>query len=106
MRKAKKARLEAAGWKLGSAQDFLELTDEEVELIEIKLVLAHSLKLRRTRRRLSQAQLAKTVGSSQSRVAKMEAADPSVSVDLLIRALLMLGASRRDVAAIIGSKAA
>ena len=106
MRKAKKARLEAAGWRFGSAQDFLDLTDEDIELIEIKLALAHSLKRRRSRRRLSQAQLAKRVGSSQSRVAKMEAADPSVSVDLLIRALLVLGASRRDVAAVIGRKAA
>jgi transcriptional regulator with XRE-family HTH domain len=64
--------------------------------------LAEDLKARRVARHLNQTQVARIVGSSQSRVAKMEAADPSVSLDLLIKALLKLGAKRRDVAKAVG----
>ena len=98
MTKRKKERLEAAGWRVGSAADFLGLTKEEEALIEMKLGLAASLRKRRVAKRLSQTQLAKRLGSSQSRVAKMEAADASVSIDLLVRALLELGATRSQVA--------
>ena len=98
MKKTKRARLEAAGWNVGSAEDFLGLTKEESALIEMKLGLAQSLRKRRVGRRLTQTQLAKRLGSSQSRVAKMEAADPSVSIDLLVRALLELVATRSQVA--------
>ncbi len=53
MDKAKRAKLEAAGWKIGSVQDFLELTDEEAEIIEIRLSLAAALKQRRLETHLS-----------------------------------------------------
>ena len=43
-------------------------------------------------------ELAKRLRSSQSRVAKMEASDPAVSIDLLIRALLAAGAKKKDIA--------
>ena len=98
MDKATKQKLEAAGWKTGDAQDFLGLTDAEAAFVDMKLALAADFKARRLDRHLNQTQVARIIGSSQSRVAKMEAADPSVSVDLLIRALLKLGARRRDVA--------
>jgi DNA-binding XRE family transcriptional regulator len=101
MRSQKKARLEAAGWKIGSATEFLDLSKDEAEFVEMKLALANSLRYRRSARKLTQAQLAKLVGSSQSRVAKMEAADPTVTLDLLVRSLLATGATRRDVAGII-----
>jgi hypothetical protein len=45
------------------------------------------------------------IGSSQSRVAKMEAGDPTVSVDLLIRTLLTLGVNRKQVGRAIGAAA-
>jgi hypothetical protein len=93
-----KTKLEAAGWTTGDAQDFLGLTDAEAEFIDMKLALAQDLRARRLELRLNQTQVARIVGSSQSRVAKMEAADPSVSIDLLIKALLKLGAARTDVA--------
>jgi len=93
-----KERLEAAGWKAGDARDFLELTDAEAAFIEMKLALAADLKARRLELHLNQTQVARMVGSSQSRVAKMEAADPSVSIDLLIRSLLKLGVGREEVA--------
>jgi ribosome-binding protein aMBF1 (putative translation factor) len=101
MRNAKQKRLEAKGWKAGNADEFLDLSPEESTYIEMKLELADSLRKRRQRRKLTQIQLARMVKSSQSRVAKMEAGDPSVSIDLLVRSLLALGASKRDVAKII-----
>ena len=105
MKKSKKAKLEASGWRLGSASEFLNLTKEEASLIEMKIGLADSIRKRRRARKLTQTQLAKRLGSSQSRVAKMETADPSVSMDLLVRALLELGATRSQVAKAITKRA-
>lgn len=101
MKKTKRARLEARGWRLGDAADFLDLTPEEAALVETKLALSASVRDRRTRQGLSQADLAKRLKSSQSRVAKIEAADPAVSADLLLRALFALGATPSDVASVI-----
>jgi DNA-binding XRE family transcriptional regulator len=97
MKAAKRTKLEASGWKVGSAADFLELSDEEAAYIELKLKLAKRLKEARTRRRLTQQQLAKRLDSSQSRVAKMETGDRSVSLDLLIKSLLTLGVTSEDI---------
>ena len=97
----KRRKLEAAGWKIGDAAEFLGLTPEEAEFVQLKLALAEGLREERETQGLTQAELAQRVGSSQSRVAKMEAADPSVSVDLLVRSLLKLGAQRRDVARLV-----
>jgi len=104
MEAAKRKRLEAAGWSVGSATDFLKLSPEEAAFVELKLRLSESLKRRRQSNKLSQAALAKKLKSSQSRVAKMEAGDPSVSLDLLIRALLAIGATRNDLARVLGSR--
>lgn len=101
MNELKRKRLEAAGWRIGSVQEFLSLTDQESAYIELKLKLAECLRKKRRERRLGQIGLAKLVGSSQSRVAKMEAADASVSIDLLIRSLLALGASHPELARMI-----
>lgn len=106
MKKKKKEKLEAAGWKVGSAEEFLKLSPSEVALIEIKLALARSLRELRLESGRTQAEIAKLIGSSQSRVAKMEAGDPSVSMDLLVRALLATGASKRDLARIIDRRVA
>lgn len=97
MRKPKRKALEADGWKIGSAQEFLGLSDEEVALIDLKLTLGRALKERRVRQRLSQAEVASRIRSSQSRVAKMESGDVTVSIDLLVRTLLALGASRKEL---------
>ena len=98
MQKAKQQALEAHGWRVGSAEEFLELTPEEAAMVELKLRLSDALRARRTKLQLSQAAVADRLGSSQSRVAKMEAGDASVSLDLLMRALLGLGATPNDVA--------
>ena len=104
MEAVKRKKLEKAGWTVGSAEDFLGLSDEETAFVELKLALSEQLRVRRTKLGLSQAALAKRLGSSQSRVAKMEASDPSVSLDLLVRGLLATGATRRDIATAIGQK--
>jgi ribosome-binding protein aMBF1 (putative translation factor) len=95
MNTAKRKRLEAKGWKLGSASDFLRLSPEEAAYVEVKLALSKRLQETRREKNLSQEQLAQLLKSSQSRVAKMEAGDPTVSLDLLVRSLLALGASRK-----------
>ncbi len=91
-------KLEKAGWRVGTTQEFLGLSDAEAAYIELKLVLAEEIRNRRLEKKLNQTQVARIVGSSQSRVAKMEAADPSVSVDLLIKSLFQLGADRAALA--------
>ncbi len=101
----KRKRLEAAGWKTGSAYDFLEMTDEEASYVELKLVLSAAVRKLRQKQHLTQVQLAELMRSSQSRMAKAEAGDVSVSLDLLIRSLLTLGASNRDLAELISSSA-
>ena len=94
----KKKRLKEAGWSTGSVAEFLELTPEDSALIEIKLRLTELAKKARARRHLSQVALAERLGSSQSRVAKLEAGDPSVSLELLVRASLASGATRKELA--------
>ncbi len=101
MRDEKRKRLEAKGWKVGSAKEFLGLSPEEDAYIELKLRLAKSLREQREQRKVTQVELARAMKSSQSRVAKMEAGDPSVSLDLLIRSLLALGMSRNALARIM-----
>lgn len=98
MEPEKRQRLEAAGWSIGTAADFLGLSKEEAAFVELKLALSKRLKELRVDHKLSQTALARRLNSSQSRVAKMEGGDPSVSTDLLIRALLSIGATPRDVA--------
>ena len=101
----KRRRLKAAGWKLGSAKEFLKLSNEEATVVELKIALGTNVRRHRARKRISQTELAKQLGSSQSRVAKMEAGDASVSLDLQIRALVSLGATRKEVARAMASRA-
>jgi len=104
MREEKRRRLEAKGWKVGTAREFLRLSAEEAAYIELKVRFAMGLREWRRRRDLTQSDLAKRLQSSQSRIAKMEAGDPSVSLDLLVRSLLTLGASRRDLTRIMSAR--
>lgn len=97
MRKAKKAALEKKGWRIGSTKEFLGLTDQEMAYIELKLELSRKLKASRASQNLTQAELASIIKSSQSRVAKMEAGDPTVSIDLLVKSLLALGVSKKEL---------
>ena len=103
MEKAKRKRLEARGWKVGTVEEFLGLTAEEAAYIEIKLALSRKIKELRQQKRLTQVDVARLLRSSQSRVAKMETGDASVSLDLLVRSLIALGATRRDLARFIAA---
>ena len=101
---AKKIKeLEAKGWKVGNAAEFLRLTEEEVAMVETRLALSKMAKEKRQGKRLSQEAAARRIGSSQSRFAKLEAGDSSVSVDLMLKAVYNLGASREEVAEAIAS---
>jgi hypothetical protein len=93
----KRKRLEAKGWKMGDAKEFLGLSQEEEAYVEIKLRLSESFRVHRLRRKMTQSDAAKLLKSSQSRVAKMEAGDSSVSLDLLVRSILALGVSGKGL---------
>jgi DNA-binding XRE family transcriptional regulator len=97
MNKAKQKRLEAKGWKVGDAADFLGLSPEEARYVEMKVEMGQRLRKLREGRNLTQAELAQRLHSSQSRVAKMEAGHSSVTLDLLFRSVFSLGASKRDL---------
>ena len=101
MKTAKRKRLEAKGWRLGNATEFLGLSSEEAAYVELKLVLSKNLQATRKEKNLTQHELARLLKSSQSRIAKMEAGDPTVSLDLLVRSLLALGTSRKTLSQIL-----
>ena len=103
MRKEKKERLEKRGWKVGSANDFLGLTPEESKYLDLKFSLSKNLRTLRNEQHMTQQQLARLIHSSQSRVAKMEIGDPTVSLDLIIRSLIALGATNQELVNAISS---
>lgn len=105
MNAKKRKRLVASGWIVGDVKTFLGLTDEEVAFIELKLALTGALKKRRLERGLTQTELAKMLDSSQSRVAKMESGDRSVSLDLLVRSLFAIGMTQHELGKLITAAA-
>ncbi|MBI2431307.1 MAG: helix-turn-helix transcriptional regulator [Candidatus Hydrogenedentes bacterium] len=100
MNHERKRRLQAHGWKVGSVQEFLGLTDEEAALIEIKLALSRELRKRREKR-MTQRELAQKIQSSQPRIVRAESGDGSVSTDLLVRALLATEATPKDIGRVL-----
>lgn len=94
----KKDRLKNAGWTVGSVEEFLQLNPEESNLVELRLRLSEAIRNRRRSLGWSQEQLAKKLGSSQSRVAKLEAGtDRSSSIDLLFRALFVTELTAKNI---------
>lgn len=104
MKEEMRRKLRESGFRVGTAEEFLGLSEEEASFLQMKLALATELRATRRRKRLTQVELAEALGSSQSRVAKMEGGDSSVSLDLLIRSLLTMGVSRQEVAKVIGHR--
>ena len=102
MDEKKRGRLESQGWKVGTTADFLELTEEEAALVEIKLALSRNLRKRREKQ-MTQAELAGKIRSSQPRIAKAEVGDRSVSIELLMRAMLATGATPKEIGKVIAS---
>jgi predicted transcriptional regulator len=105
MKSTKRKQLEAAGWKVGSAAEFLALSPAETMLINMKLELAKNVRELRLSKKLTQGELARLIGSSQSRVAKLEVADSSVSLELLVRSLAALGATPNQIGKIVAATA-
>ncbi len=104
MKTDKQKRLKAAGWKVGNAADFLQLSDEESRLVAIKWSLMDAVKKSRIKHNISQTDLAQRMKSSQSRIAKIEAGDASISLDLIVRALIASGATNKDIQAAFTTK--
>lgn len=97
----KRQRLEASGWQIGTVENFLELSEAEAKIVELKLSLSRLFKSWRENQELSQKALAKKMQSSQSRVAKIEAGDGSVTIDLIMRGLFSMGATQKEIAEIL-----
>ena len=104
MHKSKKTRLEAHGWRVGTPRQLLGLSAEEAAFVEIKFALARQLRARRLKRGLSQAEVARRIQSSQSRVAKLESGAGDVSLDLMFRGLFAVGGRLSDVTGSPGPK--
>ena len=105
MKKTNRKAIKDAGWRIGTVRDFLELSEAENALVELRLALSNSLREKRAHHRITQKDLAELLGSSQSRVAKMESGDPSVSLDLLIWSHLALGTTSKELARTISRPA-
>lgn len=106
MKPITKKKLAAAGFRVGTVQDFLELSDQDMALIELKIRLVQMLKATRQSAGLTQHRLATLLRSSQSRVAKMEAGAADVTLDLLCKALFAVGVSRQAIGKTIAAKQA
>ncbi|MGC3945591.1 MAG: helix-turn-helix transcriptional regulator [Chryseolinea sp.] len=78
-------------------QEFVDLSPEEIKIIELKISLGRKLQALRKAKNLTQMEFARKIKSSQSRVAKMESGDPSVSIDLMVRSFFILGASQKEL---------
>jgi ribosome-binding protein aMBF1 (putative translation factor) len=102
MSNSKESRLKAKGWRTGTAQEFLGQSDEEAAYVELRHQLARTFRDHRKRQGLTQVGAAKLLKSSQSRVAKMEAGDATVSLDLMFRSLLKMGVSSSTLARAVG----
>jgi DNA-binding XRE family transcriptional regulator len=89
------------GWVDGSVKELLDLSEPDMAYIETKLALCRKLREIRARRGISQTAAATVLKTSQSRFAKMEKADPTVSLDLLVMSIFRLGATRKELAAAI-----
>jgi DNA-binding XRE family transcriptional regulator len=106
MKKSVQEKLERLGYRVTDTQEFLGLSDEEMALIDLKILLIEKLTTMRKANRMTQRELARLIHSSQSRVAMLERGSPDVSLDLICRALFALGATRRQLGRVIGSRRA
>ena len=102
MEAKKKKHLQSKGWVVGDVDDFLDLDQADLAIIDMKLALADTIVRKRKAQKMSQAKLAEAIGSSQSRIAKVEHGDPSVSLEMMMRALIGLGTSRQEIGRAIG----
>jgi transcriptional regulator with XRE-family HTH domain len=97
MNKREREALEAAGFRIGDAEDFLELTDEERRLVELRVAISRAVRGRREQQGLTQGQVARKLKTSQPRVAMIEAGASAVSLDAMFRGLFVLGGGLEDL---------
>ena len=97
----KRRRLEAAGWTFGDYGDFLGMTDGEREVVEMHLAAARELERLRTENPdVSQAEMARRMGTRQPNVSRMLRNPSGATLDTLFRALAAFGLDRRKIAAL------
>ena len=101
MDKTKKKAIENKGWKVGDIDQFLGLDSAEMAIVEMKMALAKTLIEKRKQSKITQINMAKLIGSSQSRVAKIEKGDSTVSIELMLKSLFSLGATKKEIAKVI-----
>ena len=101
MNKQRKKELAAKGFAVTNVADFLGLSPHEEQMIELRLKLSKAIRERRRKAKISQVVFAERLKTSQSRVAKMEAGDPSVSIDLLVKNLFKSGLNIKDLSKIV-----
>ena len=101
MEKTKKKKIENKGWKVGDIDQFLGLDSAEMAIVEMKIALAKTLIEKRKQSKITQINMAKLIGSSQSRVAKIEKGDSTVSLELMLKSLFSLGATKKEIAKVI-----
>jgi len=98
MEKTKQRKLEAKGWKVGDIDEFLGLDSAEMAIVEMKVALSKAIIDKRKKNNITQIQMAKAIRSSQSRVAKIEHADKSVSIELMLKSLFSMGTTKKEIA--------
>ncbi|MBO4435298.1 MAG: helix-turn-helix transcriptional regulator [Fibrobacter sp.] len=97
MDKAKKESLEKKGWKFGDVDEYLGLTPAEMVIVEMKAELAKALIKKRKKSGMSQTEASAKAQTSQSRYAKAEHSDSSVSLELMIKLFFSLGADKKEL---------
>ncbi|MHB1556852.1 MAG: helix-turn-helix transcriptional regulator [Isosphaeraceae bacterium] len=97
MNSEKRRALEEAGFVFEDAEDFLELTAEERQLVELRVTVSRAVRDRRVSQKLTQQEVAARIHSSQSRVAKLESGSSDVSLDLMFKGFFALGGTMQDL---------
>ncbi|MGB5398666.1 MAG: helix-turn-helix domain-containing protein [Thermoanaerobaculia bacterium] len=99
----KRERIEKMGGRVTTVEEWLELSPEEVAIIDMKIQLGEELKALRRSKKLSQEKAAEILNTSQGRVSKMERGQ--ASLDQLAWCLLVMGKSRKALARAISGSA-
>lgn len=94
-----KKALERAGWTHGSYADFLQLTPEEKMIVDMRIAATLELERQRRATRLSQAEVARRMGTRQPNVSALFRNPGGATLDTLCRALAAYGLGRREIAA-------
>lgn len=103
MKKVKREPLERMGYRITDTQKFLALSDGEMAVIDLKISLIQKLKDVRKAAGITQKQLAKMMKSSQSRIAMLESGSSDASLELICKALFVLGVSSKEIGKSISS---